>query len=642
METAPETTVRIGNVVASILAVTDTVIVFQVPPGAETGRINVTTPIGSATSSSDLTVLPRSTPSIAFASPSSGPTAGGTSVTVKGSGFRPEATVTFGSAVAGGVRVLSDTSLTVLSPFSPSAGSVPVTVTNADGGTATMTGAYSYAAGTGTAIRLIPVVLDVVSNAGATPAHFTTETTLTNSGTSAADLAFTYTASLGAGSGTVFDTLAPGGQLAIPDTIAYLRTRGLSLPTSGSQLGTLAVQFGNISSVDAVAVTARTTTATAVPQPVGAAGLAYSGLLSSDGLTTSATIYGLRQSESDRSNVAVFNTGSDPVTLKVTAFAGDGSADSSVVDPGITLPSGGWRQYTGILGGAGYVNGWATVERTSSTGSFGTYGVINDQTTNDGSYLPPAAGFVKPFLPPAITLPAIVESASFLSEMVVSNRSPSAVTFLLSYTESLTPGDGSLQGTVPLALRPGEQLIIPGAVDFFRRLGVPIGAQGQGSYAGSVRALVLGGILDQVFIGARTAAQSPAGGQYGLFTPGVYAGQEATASAWIYGLRADQDNRSNVAVVNAGQDSDGPVTLSLQVYDAGAGGAAAGTPETKTLNPGKWYQYGNFLASKGVANGWVKVTRMAGSAPWIAYGVVNDGGAPGQRTGDGEYVPMSR
>ena len=48
------------------------------------------------------------------------------------------------------------------------------------------------------------------------------------------------------------------------------------------------------------------------------------------------------------------------------------------------------------------------------------------------------------------------------------------------------------------------------------------------------------------------------------------------------------------------------------------------------------------LASVGVHNGWVRITRTSGTGPWIAYGVVNDGGGPGQRTGDGAYVPMER
>ena len=45
---------------------------------------------------------------------------------------------------------------------------------------------------------------------------------------------------------------------------------------------------------------------------------------------------------------------------------------------------------------------------------------------------------------------------------------------------------------------------------------------------------------------------------------------------------------------------------------------------------------------RGVSNGWVKVTRTSGTAPWITYAVINDGGSAGERTGDGAYVPMGR
>ena len=42
-----------------------------------------------------------------------------------------------------------------------------------------------------------------------------------------------------------------------------------------------------------------------------------------------------------------------------------------------------------------------------------------------------------------------------------------------------------------------------------------------------------------------------------------------------------------------------------------------------------------------MAAGSVRVRRTSGTAPWIAYGVVNDGAAPGERTGDGAYVAMA-
>ena len=37
------------------------------------------------------------------------------------------------------------------------------------------------------------------------------------------------------------------------------------------------------------------------------------------------------------------------------------------------------------------------------------------------------------------------------------------------------------------------------------------------------------------------------------------------------------------------------------------------------------------LKTFGLANGYVRVTRTAGTAPWVAYGVVNDGAIPGAR-----------
>ena len=82
------------------------------------------------------------------------------------------------------------------------------------------------------------------------------------------------------------------------------------------------------------------------------------------------------------------------------------------------------------------------------------------------------------------------------------------------------------------------------------------------------------------------------------------------------------------------------MTLELQAFDGNAAGAPRGDPEAVSLEPGAWTQLSGFLGARGVSNGWVRVTRTSGSAPWIAYAVVNDGGAPGERTGDGAYVPM--
>jgi hypothetical protein len=477
-------------------------------------------------------------------------------------------------------------------------------------------------------------VLDVASGS----AHYTTELALTNRGTSPAALTMTYTASLGSGSGTASESLAAGQQLVIPDAIAYLRGKGLSIPTSESQAGTLLMSFQGLSGFGVAAVTARTSTSTAAPQPVGRAGLAYSAVGLDDHAPGSLTVYGLRSNASDRSNLAVFSMSSDPVTVAVTAYSGDGDGKSFVIASGEVLPPWGWKQYNGILDTAGMSNGWVTVRQTSATGTFSAYGVINDNGTNDGSYVLPSFGNTGLAY---VNVPVLVETSAFVSELTLSNSGATAATVTLSYREALSPSSGA-GGTTTLALPAGTQRIIPNVLAFFRLNEVAVGPPG-GSYAGPLHVDVSGAFVKDFFAGARTASPSPAGGQFGLFTPAFAGGSEAMGEAYLYGLRADATNRSNVAVANtSGTTYGGSITLQLQAYDGDAGGAAKGSPVSITLAPGQWSQQSGFLGAQGVANGWVKVTRTAGASPWITYAVVNDGGAPGARTGDGAYIPMSR
>ncbi len=474
---------------------------------------------------------------------------------------------------------------------------------------------------------VVPIVLDVTSG----ESRFTTELSLANPGGTAAIVSLRYEASLGdrLGSGTVPETIPAGGQVRYGDTIATLRAKGLAIPATGPQGGTLLVE----SAEGAIVATARTTTA--IASPAGRAGLAYVGLGASERLTGSATVYGLRSNSADRSNLAVFSTSAESVTLKVTAYDGEGGG-SSVIEGARTLSPFAWYQYDEVIKQAGFSNGWVVVERTSPGGTFSTYGVVNDNRTGDGSYIPPvvsggASGTV-------LRLPVVVEAGAFVSELVVANRGAATARLSLSYAESLSPASGA-GGTVTLDVPPGRQQIIPDALEVLRGRGLAIGAKGAGSYAGSVRVEVAGVSLSDVFVGARTASQAAGGGEFGLFTPPVYPGQEAASEAIVYGLAADAGNRTNVAVLHAGPDESGPVTLRLQVHDGSSEGVAAGSPVDVTLVPGQWAQPPGFFAAAAVTNGYARVTRVSGSAPWLAYGVVNDGGQPGQRTGDGAYVP---
>ena len=75
--------------------------------------------------------------------PTSGSTAGGTAVTVRGTGFMSGATVTFGGAAATAVSVVSPTIITVSAP-AHALGAVDVVVTSADGRVATLAGGFTY------------------------------------------------------------------------------------------------------------------------------------------------------------------------------------------------------------------------------------------------------------------------------------------------------------------------------------------------------------------------------------------------------------------------------------------------------------------------------------------------------------------
>jgi hypothetical protein len=500
---------------------------------------------------------------------------------------------------------------------------------------------------------LLPIVLDV-----ATPsAQYTTELALTNGAGTLLPFSVLYTASLGArlGSGTVSGYLRPGEQKRIGDVLDWLRDQGLALPPAaedGQQGGTLLVRFDGDGSLNPklVSATARTAALTTAPQPVGRAGLAYPGLSAGELSTSSVVLYGLRSSSSDRTNLAVFNTSPDPVSVKVTACSGSGDGRCAVVRSAESLPPWGWTQFGSaeLLDANGIATGWAVVERTSATGSFGAYAVINDNVTNDGSFVLPAG---RAGAGSRMTVPVLVETPYFRSELILANRSATPVTLDLNYVESLTPWDGK-GGTVTVVLGAREQRILPEAIDFFRRSGVGIGPAGtpyrRAEYAGSLRITVSGATTKDVFAGARTSARSPAstGGQFGLFTPCVYGGEEASDVAFLYGLRRDPQNRTNVAVVNAGSDADGPVSLLLEVFDGDNEGRPRGLRSFgSSLAPGQWKQLDPVRPEDpstmtALFNGWVKVTRTSGTAPWIAYAVINDGGSPGERTGDGAYVPM--
>src|SRR5216684_5695417 len=129
--------VLFGSTPASgITVISDTQITAISPPGCGIADVTVSTPNGtSAKSKADLFTYNPSTPTVAYIEPYSGPTTGGTSVIITGSGFMCASSVKFGSIATSDFKVDSDTQITVVSP--PGDGTVDVTVITPSGTSAT-------------------------------------------------------------------------------------------------------------------------------------------------------------------------------------------------------------------------------------------------------------------------------------------------------------------------------------------------------------------------------------------------------------------------------------------------------------------------------------------------------------------------
>ncbi|HQQ77894.1 MAG TPA: PKD domain-containing protein [Thermoanaerobaculia bacterium] len=462
----------------------------------------------------------------------------------------------------------------------------------------------------------LPVVLDVV---GAGGAHYTTELTLISRAASPTTVLLQYTGSAGGGSGYASVTLQPGEVRVVPDAISFLTSAGLPLPADGTRIGTLRAIYPG-AAADEVFIGGRTST----PGAGGTFGLFYTGASAS---ATTATVFGLQQSAAQRSNLALVNAGPDPVTLRVALQGPNGEALTGPSDQ--TLPGWGWTQINQpLLGQAD--SGRAVVTKISGAGPFTAYGVLNDATTSDGSFVP---ALVPGDVSGADRLvPIVLAAAGYRSELTLTNFTTEPMPLTLTYTGS-PQLSASGSGSAALTLQPGEQRILPDSMAFLRSLGLQIPSSG--NVGGALRVKAPNGTpASSLAAGARTFTNAAGGGTFGLFYPGLTHGESATALAYINGLQQNAVQRSNLAVVNRGDAAD---AITLKVTYFGADGAALADPDTATLAPGEWRQFNQPLGARGALAGFARIERLAGASRWVAYGILND-----QHNSDGSYIPMSR
>ena len=142
-------TVRVGGTLATgITLVSSTQLRATTPAGSAGARdVQVTNPGGSSATQAGAftyTATPT-TPTLTSVSPTSGPTTGGTTITLTGANFVSGATVRVDGVAATNVVFSSATQVTARTPAG-SAGARDVQITNPNGQSATRAGAFTYTA----------------------------------------------------------------------------------------------------------------------------------------------------------------------------------------------------------------------------------------------------------------------------------------------------------------------------------------------------------------------------------------------------------------------------------------------------------------------------------------------------------------
>jgi hypothetical protein len=231
--------VTIGGVAATGVSVASSTSLQATTGARAAGAADVTVTVDgrSSTLASAFTYVALPPPTISSISPSSGSTAGGTTVTVTGTNFAAGATVTIGGVAATGVTVLGPTSLRAVTG-ARAAGTVDVVVA-VGAQSATLTRGYSYVV---PGPNPPPVVTSLVAQSARTnaPSNFAdigeevvVTATVQDAETPASRLTFDWSADGGTftGTGASVRWRAPTG-IAVPAQIKV--TVKVTEPTDGA------------------------------------------------------------------------------------------------------------------------------------------------------------------------------------------------------------------------------------------------------------------------------------------------------------------------------------------------------------------------------------------------------------------------
>jgi len=481
--------------------------------------------------------------------------------------------------------------------------------------------------------RVVPALISV---AGANGVRYETELTLDNAYPAELLLELRYVPTFGGGGGTTTLSLSGGRQLSLRPAMAALAALGLPIPATGDRGGTLGIRI-LWGSMTYFAVTARVTSET----PGGHGGVAFEDVSSGQGFSDATLVGWLRDTEGDRSNVALVNLGGEDegaVTLRPVVVSTDAARPGSVTLPDVRLAPGETLQLNRILRLAGGPRtGFVRVERASGSAPFYAYGVVNDEGSGDGSFV---RGFETTRRAASrFTIPAIVETGGYTTDLVVTNTTGETRTVAFRFVaDELTTPDRTARFTFDVPAN--GQLFIPDLINSLRQQAIPGVGPGGIPYVGALFAEVSGPATSGLFLGVRVSAQKPEG-RHGVFYEALPDEELSTVQCRVSGVRQDSQVRTNVAIVNTG---DFPATFVVTAVEPNRF-FTAGKPKTLVLEPGQWTQIDAALLAleSGLTDGRINVmVANNGAASFLAYGITNDGATPGAGTDDGSYLPMTK
>jgi PKD repeat protein len=524
------------------------------------------------------------------------------------------------------------------------AGTFPVTLTVSNaGGSDGTTRHVTVAAGAARPVTLqVPVVLDVF---GVAPAHYTSDLVAVNRSAAPTRLTLRYLAAPGtpgAGGPRVGASLPAGGELRLGDVVAWLRENGYALPPSGPAMaGTLRLTFEDVEEPGLVWAGSRISTPNPNAAVGGSFGLFLPAVPTSEAPSTEAVVVGLLEDASFRSNLAVV----------------DVPRRERRRQPGAPLHPALRRRHRERRRRAGRDR--ARRGRVAAGGpdprqgrDFPRLGEGHPHRRHEPvprlrrseRRLRIRAGHLRRQLP-----------SGGRHRGARSDRSP-RLGRRGELHDPARPGEPDRDGGERNRLlhpfrslrqrhrrirvrraRPREELEVGDVLAWLHdAFGIPVPVP-PANAGGTL--LVRGAVAL-----ARTSNPNPdstVGGSFGLAYPALDASARARTECWVLGLVQDDATRSNLAVADARTGDPREVAYLVEIFADASPGAVPALTKRVVLAGGGWTQLSGILLEAALPRGHARVRVESGSSDFAVYGVLNDGAAPGSRTSDGSFLPMT-